>query len=81
MKILVAEDEHEVLEIMAKKIQTEGYEVVTAKDGQEAWEKIPKESPDVILLDLMMPKMGGYEVLEKLRKEPNPNKWLTHGHF
>lgn len=74
-KILVADDEDDIREIMAKKIAQEKYEVITAKDGEEAWDKIKKDSPDVILLDLNMPKLDGMEVLKKLRQEPPSAKW------
>ena len=75
IKVLLADDEVDVLNIMAKKIKLEGYLVVTAQDGQEAWEKIKTESPDIILLDLTMPKMDGFQVLQKLRSEPPSAKW------
>lgn len=75
MKVLIAEDEVEVLGIMERKVKAEGYDVVTAKDGYEAWELIQKEHPDIILLDLMMPKMDGLEVLKNLRKNPSSDKW------
>lgn len=74
-KILIADDEPEVLEIMAKRISQEGYLVVTAVDGQEAWKKIQSEDPDVILLDLIMPRMNGLEVLRSLRTHPPTPKW------
>lgn len=74
-KILIAEDESEVLEILSRKVSEEGYDVITAKDGKEALEKIYKDSPDVILLDIRMPKMDGFEVLKELREHPNPQKW------
>ena len=75
LKILIADDEPEVLEIMGKKITQEGYDVISALDGQEAWEKIQSESPDVVLLDLNMPKMNGFEVLKALRDHPSSEKW------
>jgi len=75
LKILMAEDEPDVLNIMAKKIEAAGYDVVPAKDGEEAWSKIQSELPDVILLDLNMPKMDGFEVLKKLREHPPSPKW------
>jgi len=75
LKILVADDEQEVLEIMAQKIGDQGYRVITAQDGMEAWDKIQSESPDVILLDLTMPKMDGFEVLKALRDHPPRDKW------
>jgi len=75
LKILIADDEPEVLSIMAKKISEQDYEVITAKDGIEAWEKIQSDSPDVILLDLNMPRMDGFEVLKALRDHPSTEKW------
>ncbi len=75
LKILMADDEPDVLDIMAKKVFVQGYTVVTAHDGQEAWDKIQSESPDIIILDLNMPKMNGFEVLQKLRSEPPAEKW------
>ena len=75
VKILIADDEPDILEIMAKRVHQEGYEVVTACDGQEAWDKIGLDDPDVILLDLAMPRMDGFTVLEKLRRTPPSAKW------
>ncbi len=75
IKVLMADDEIDILTIMSKKIRAEGYEVITANDGQEAWEKIVKEIPDVILLDLSMPVLDGFSVLKKLREAPPSSKW------
>ncbi len=75
LKILIAEDETDVLAIMKKWISSEGYSVVTASDGQEAWDKIQSEAPDIIILDLVMPKLHGLEVLKKLRENPISGKW------
>ena len=74
-KILLAEDEETVLEIMGERIAADGYEVILAKDGAEAWEKIQTENPDVIILDLTMPKKHGFEVLKDLREHPLSSKW------
>ena len=74
-KILMADDEEEILSIMAKKVAAEGYAVVTAKDGEEAWRKILSEDPDVIVLDLTMPKKDGLVVLKDLRTKPPSEKW------
>ena len=76
IKILVADDEPDILEITAKKIGREGFDVVTAPDGRVAWEKIKTEAPDVIVLDLTMPHMDGWEVLEQLRANPPHQKWI-----
>jgi len=70
IKILVADDEDVIREIMARKIASQDYEVITAKDGQEAWSKIVSDFPDIIILDLNMPHMDGWSVLKKLRLNP-----------
>jgi len=69
VKVLMADDEPDILRVMARKVREAGYEVVTARDGQEAWELIDEHQPDIILLDLIMPRMDGYAFLEKLHKE------------
>ena len=74
-KVLMADDEEDILAIMAKGITAEGYEVVTARDGEEAWQKIVSENPDVIVLDLTMPKKDGFGVLKELREHPPSAKW------
>jgi two-component system alkaline phosphatase synthesis response regulator PhoP len=75
IKILIADDEDVVLEIMARKIASQNYEVITAKDGQEAWDKIVSDIPDVIILDLNMPKMSGWVLLGRLRQNPPTKRW------
>ncbi len=75
VKILIADDEEVIREIMAKAIASQGYEVITACDGQEAWGKIVSLSPDIIILDLIMPKMDGWAVLSQLRKNPPTKRW------
>jgi len=75
IKILIADDEEVIVEIMSRKIGSQGYDVITAKDGQEAWEKIVSNLPDVILLDLNMPKMDGWGVLSHLRLHPPTKTW------
>ncbi|OGX55684.1 MAG: hypothetical protein A2447_11415 [Omnitrophica WOR_2 bacterium RIFOXYC2_FULL_38_12] len=75
IKILVADDEKEVLDIMARKIQEQGYDVVKASDGNDALEKIIREAPDVILLDINMPGRNGFEILKDVRENPTASKW------
>ena len=75
LKVLMADDEPDVLSVMAKKIAREGYDVLTAADGQEAWEKIEQDSPDLILLDINMPVLSGFDVLKKVRENPSSSKW------
>ena len=69
-KILVADDEPDIVEIIQYNLAKEGYEVVTAKDGDEAIEKAKMFNPDLIVLDIMMPKKNGVEVCEILRLLP-----------
>ncbi len=76
IKILIADDEPAVLEIMARKVASSEFQVIMARDGLEAWEKIQSQEPDLVLLDLVMPKMDGFEVLSHLRKSPPSVKWV-----
>ena len=71
----MADDEPYILEIMAKKVKQAGYEVITASDGEDALYSIKSENPDIILLDLNMPKMDGFTVLKKIRENPAGKKW------
>jgi two-component system response regulator VicR len=66
-KILVADDEKDIAETVQKKLLQEGYDVCLALDGEEAIVKVREENPDVIILDLMMPKKNGFEVLKEVR--------------
>lgn len=76
LKILIADDEPDVLSAMARKIEREGYAVIKAADGEEAWTRIQSDSPDIVILDLTMPKMDGLAVLKNLRENPpSPDKW------
>lgn len=70
-KILVAEDEPTLLETLEYNFTRQGYRVVTATDGVMAVEQARREKPDVVLLDIMLPKMDGFEVCRILRKEMN----------
>ncbi|RYY49190.1 MAG: response regulator transcription factor [Chitinophagaceae bacterium] len=69
-KVLIADDEPDILEIIQFNLQQEGYEVVTAKNGDEAIEKAKKTQPELILLDIMMPGKNGIEVCNLLRMMP-----------
>lgn len=66
-KILIAEDDGFIAEVYHTKLSFAGYQVSIATDGVEALDKIKAEKPEIVLLDVMMPKMDGLEVLEKLR--------------
>ena len=75
-KILIADDEPDIVEIIEYNLAKEGYEVYTANDGDDALEKAKKVKPDLIILDIMMPKRTGVEVCEILRAQPGFNKTL-----
>lgn len=68
-KILIADDELDILEIVSYNLNKEGYEIYTAKDGNEAIEKAKLLRPDLIILDIMMPKKTGVEVCQILRSQ------------
>lgn len=69
-RILIADDEPDILEIVGYNLTKEGYEVFTAKDGNDAIEQAKKINPDLIILDIMMPKKTGTEVCAILRTQP-----------
>lgn len=75
-KILIADDEPDILEIIQFNLQQEGYEVVTAKTGDDAIEKAKRHKPDLIILDIMMPGKNGIEVCNLLRMMPDFKKTL-----
>jgi two-component system, OmpR family, alkaline phosphatase synthesis response regulator PhoP len=70
-KVLIADDEPDILEIIKYNLSAEGYYVITAKDGSEAIDKAKQSKPDLIILDIMMPKKTGVEVCEYLRSQPD----------
>jgi DNA-binding response OmpR family regulator len=69
--ILVADDEDSIIRLAALYLSREGYRVIDARDGQEALEAARRLKPDLIVLDLMMPRIDGWEVCRRLRKESN----------
>ncbi|MES2882993.1 MAG: response regulator transcription factor [Bacteroidota bacterium] len=69
-KVLIADDEPDILEILQYNLQKEGYQVTTAKNGDEAIERAKQVNPDLIILDMMMPRKSGMEVCEILRAQP-----------
>jgi DNA-binding response OmpR family regulator len=73
-KILVADDDKDIVETLQSRLTREGYEVVVAFDGKEALVKVEKDNPDIILLDLVMPKLNGFEVLKEVRQK-HKDKW------
>ena len=73
-RILLIEDEEILINLLEKKLIQEGYEVSIAKDGEEGLKRMREINPDLILLDIMMPKMGGFEVMEEMNKESELKK-------
>ena len=69
-KILVVDDEPNIVQTLQDRLEMNEYQVVTAGNGREGLEKVEQERPDVILLDVIMPIMDGHEMLEMLRKQP-----------
>lgn len=67
--ILVIEDDKFLRELIAQKLSRDGYEVSEAIDGEEGIKKIQKEKPDLVLLDLILPGIDGFEVLTKMKKD------------
>ena len=74
IKVLIIEDEKEVSELYKLKLTIDDYDVITAPSGQEGLKKAFKDSPDLIFLDIKMPKMDGFEVLKRLRENSKTKK-------
>jgi DNA-binding response OmpR family regulator len=69
-RVLLVEDDVNLREIFEMRLQAEGYETLSASDGEEALVVATKEKPDLIIADVMMPKLSGFEMLETLRAAP-----------
>ena len=67
-KVLIVDDDSFLSGIYATKLDIEGFDVVTAKDGEEGLKAVEKEIPDLILLDVLMPKLDGFETLKRLKQ-------------
>jgi DNA-binding response OmpR family regulator len=70
-KILIVEDDRFLRELIARKLRNEGYDVIEAVDGEEGLKRIKEEKPDLILLDLILPGIDGFEVLTKAKEDPD----------
>lgn len=73
-KILLVDDDPLLVRMYQKKLENDGYEVATADDGDKAISKVDEFNPDLILLDIMMPKVNGYEVLKNLKSKEATKK-------
>jgi len=69
-KILIIDDEEDMANILSFRLDSLGYEIITANNGLEGLEKAQLEKPNLILLDIMMPKINGFEVLRRLKENP-----------
>ena len=68
-KILLVDDEQDLVEMISIRLEAKGYEVIAAYDGQTAFELSQREKPDLIILDIMLPKMDGYKICGLLKKD------------
>ena len=73
-RILLADDDPDVIEVVSMLLEDEGYEIIAAKDGEEALARIEGENPDLVILDLLMPRVDGFAVINTLR-EPRYERW------
>ncbi len=70
-RILIADDEAEIRDLLRLYLEKDGYEVLEAADGLETMERVKKEKPDLLVLDIMMPGLDGYRVLRNVRENSN----------
>jgi len=73
-KILIVDDEINLVELVHMQLEEHGYEVIAANDGEEGLEKAKSENPDIIVLDIIMPKIGGFEVCRILKNNARYSK-------
>jgi len=69
-KILIAEDERDILDLVAFTLKYAGHEVLTAANGEEAYQMTVKELPDLVITDVRMPRMTGYEACKRIKANP-----------
>jgi two-component system alkaline phosphatase synthesis response regulator PhoP len=68
-RILIVDDEVQLVEMVKMRLEAAGYEIISAYDGQEGFDKAKRDKPDLIILDLMLPKMDGYKVCGLLKND------------
>ncbi|MFA0732276.1 MAG: hypothetical protein LKKZDAJK_000929 [Candidatus Fervidibacter sp.] len=73
-RVLVVDDERHIVRLVQVNLERQGYEVLTAYDGVECLEKAKAEKPDLIVLDVMMPRMDGFEALQRLKSDPETSQ-------
>ena len=69
-RILVVDDEQDLLDFVKLRLEANNYSVFTALDGEEAFEVFKKENPDLVVLDIIMPKVNGFKVCQALKNDP-----------
>jgi len=72
-KVLIVEDDKFLRELISQKLTKEGYNAVSAVDGEEGVKKAKEENPDIVLLDLILPGIDGFEALTKIKEDPSTN--------
>ena len=73
-KILLVDDEPSIVKMVGKRLEVEGFQVIVAMDGQDGLQKAQTEQPNLIILDLMLPKLNGYEVCTMLKQDTRYQK-------
>ena len=73
-RLLLVDDDREIIDALKPRLQREGYDVFTAFDGEEGLKMVKDCNPDIILLDLLMPKLNGFDVLKEIRTNMN-DRW------
>jgi CheY-like chemotaxis protein len=68
--VLVVDDDPDLVEMVTMKLESENYRVASAYDGVEAWDRIKEEKPDLVVLDVMMPRKDGYTVCDEIKNDP-----------
>ncbi len=68
--ILVVDDDPDLVESVSMKLESKNFRVIKAYDGVEAWDKIKEDRPDLIILDVMMPRKNGYELCDEIKNDP-----------
>lgn len=69
-RVMAVDDDHVIRGLLEVNLEMEGHEVITAVDGQDALDRVREENPDLILLDVMMPNVNGWQVAETLKSDP-----------
>jgi DNA-binding response OmpR family regulator len=72
--VLAADDDEDILELITFRLERSGYTVVQARDGEEAWNLAQTQTPDLAVLDVMMPKLDGFELTRRLRAKPETER-------